>query len=1216
MTGRALSTEFSPADNIFLVHDASQLDSLSPADLPLILFTSPSHCDGDLWFNLYNQAMDPARFARRLILSDSCLWQNLGQARSRLCAFWELAPAGEIQDEVAGPDAWPSPSAGVDSRCAIAYECACTAAEAGGPLDGLVSRIFLLLHASTAGQPGMLPAAALESAGLLRSIDRRFIAPTGRSMHGSPPRNSAAPAAPHPVRASAADDGPAPAAAPPAGLTGTADDWDEDAYLFFNPDVAAAKREGRLGSARDHWLRHGRLEGRAGAPLDPLADRTQFLPVVSQRAPGVNVYGFISTASGLGSHVRGTIRALQSRHLPFHTLDVPPWQRTQVERRNTIVEPYRINLIHQNADMMPLFLRSYGARLLDGCYNIGYWLWELPAPRLDWYPSFRYVDEVWVASEFCRASFSTMTALPVVRIPLVVDGLEDKAVFGRAHFSFPPGVFVFCYVFDVSSEIERKNPLCLIAAFRAEFGDDPNVLLFLKLSNSTHNPQQARLVKEAAAARNIRVFEGTYTGEEIVSLHNVIDCLVSPHRAEGFGFNLAEAMYFGKPVIATAYSANVDYMNDGNSYLLNYRLVPIAQAAGPYSAGFVWADPDKDHLRKLMRQVYRNADERERKGAEAARRIRDYCSAPAVGDLIRNRFNQLRLLEGPLDRSLFRPPLSMLPRLLHPATPSAAAAEFRGLPAKPLISVITPVFNIEPALLRKCVESVRSQYYPHWELCLCDDGSTRPDTIAALEEYRGVDPRIKVLLTGTNRGIAPASNRAAEISSGEFLAFLDDDDELTPDALLEVAKAINQEECADLIYSDEDKIDDRDNYCDHYFKPDWSPEHLQSVMYLLHLLVIRKALFYDVGGLRPEFSGAQDYDLALRASARARKVHHIPRVLYHWRKVEGSAAAKIDAKPAALDAGFRALTDFIRTSGIEADVLPGQFPGSFRVKHKLPAGLPVTLCILTSGREADVQGRGRINLVANFVRSIAAKTEYRNYEILIVDDGNLPDAVHRSLAGIDYRVKSFRKRGPAFNFSQKANFSFGLIRTEHLVLLNDDMEVISGDWLSALLEFGCQHAIGAVGGRLLFPDRSIQHAGVVIGVNGSAAHLYHSAPAASIGYNGYTHLIRNYSAVTAACLATRRSVIRKVGGFDERLAVDFNDIDFCLRVRAAGYRIVYTPYCELFHFEGRSFERRSQNPEEVAMFTRRWSECIARDPYYSPNLTRVGLDCAAAAAAG
>lgn len=979
--------------------------------------------------------------------------------------------------------------------------------------------------------------------------------------------------------------------------------FDEDAYLLFNPDVAEAVAAGTLASGYAHWVQFGRHEHRAGGPLEPAADRSVHLAELERRPFGVNLYGFLSTPSGLGSIARGCLKALRAAEVSTNTIDVPPWRGGVELREHPKIQPYRVNLIQQNADALERFLGAYGKDLLNGAYNIGFWFWELPSVRSEWFHVYQYVDEIWVASEFCRQSVQCLTPLPVKRIRPVVDGLDAQANCGRDHFGFPERVFVFCYVFDVSSYLDRKNPFSLIEAFRREFGDSQDVLLYLKVWNSGRDESLARAV---AGAKNIRIYDGVFSDEEIVSLHKSIDCLVSPHRSEGFGLNLAEAMYFGKPVIATRYSSNLDYMNDANSYLIDCKLTPVQQTVGPYQKDSVWAEPSVEHMAALMRRVYENPGERAQKGMLASREIRENYNAAAVGASMLARLREIGLDQPVLPRGILSRHNVQQQRLLAGCVPEEVVTELRGLPLKPVISIATPVYNVPGEFLKACIESVRKQWYPFWELCLCDDASTNAETRSVLASYQGIDARIKIVWAERNQGIAGASNRAVEISTGEYVALLDNDDELTPDALFEVAKAVNQNPRIDFLYTDEDKIEEDGSHSDHYFKPDWSPEHLQSVMYVLHMLVIRKQLFYEVGGFRSEYSGAQDYDLALRATAKARVVHHIPKILYHWRKLAGSAAAVVDAKPAALDAGFRALADFVADGTVET----GKIPGHFRVRRPVRGNPLVSLCILTHDIFGDVEGRGRFNLVENFVKSIASKTDYSNYEIVICDDQNLSARTKSALKGIPYRVASFRIAGK-FNFAAKANFAARAARSEHFVLLNDDLEVISSEWLRALLEFSQQREIGAVGARLLFPNNRIQHVGVAVGVNGGAAHLYHHFPADFVGYNGFTHIVRNYSAVTGACLATRKEVFDRVGGFDERLAIDYNDIDFCLKVREAGYRIVYTPYAELYHFEGRSAQRTAQNPDEVALFRSKWPKYLENDPYYNPNLTRTGVDFAA-----
>jgi GT2 family glycosyltransferase len=524
------------------------------------------------------------------------------------------------------------------------------------------------------------------------------------------------------------------------------------------------------------------------------------------------------------------------------------------------------------------------------------------------------------------------------------------------------------------------------------------------------------------------------------------------------------------------------------------------------------------------------------------------------------------------------------------------------------ISILVPVYNTPPNILEDTVESVLLQRHTNWELCLADDCSTSAETIRILDKFRGSDARIKVSRTACNVHIAGATNCAAEFATGDFVSFLDHDDLLTPDALETMAVAIFNNPEGDVFYSDEDKLDFDGTLTEPYLKPAWSPEHLLSVMYVLHFLVVRKKLFLELGGVRVDYSGAQDYDLALRATARARKVVHVPQVLYHWRKIEGSAAATVDAKPNALLAGLRCVRDFVQARDPDAKVVEGKFIGSFRVKWSVDESRPVTLLILTHCARRVVPGRGDILLVEHAVNSIIAKSTFRNFRILIVDDGLMPTDVYRRLTRSGVQIEKYSFRAP-FNFSQKMNRALEFVKTEDVIFLNDDIEVIAADWLEALLAFSRQQDIGAVGARLIYPNERVQHQGIVLGVNGPTAHIFHNMERDKIGYCGFTHVIRNYSAVTGAVMATRMSIVREVGGFDPALAIDFNDVDFCLRIGAAGYRIVYTPFAELYHFEGSSAPRAAASEAEKSHFAARWDEIIERDPYYNPRLPRDRLDC-------
>jgi len=536
------------------------------------------------------------------------------------------------------------------------------------------------------------------------------------------------------------------------------------------------------------------------------------------------------------------------------------------------------------------------------------------------------------------------------------------------------------------------------------------------------------------------------------------------------------------------------------------------------------------------------------------------------------------------------------------ADASALQAQTARLNTPPTFSVLTPVYNTEPRWLRACIDSVLAQAYPHWQLLLIDDASTREETRHVLAEYEGRDPRIIVIRLQENGHISRASNAGLDRATGDYIALLDHDDVLTPDALGEMALAIAADPSLDFVYSDEDKLDEAGGRCDPYFKPDWSPELFLHFMYTNHLMVLRRRLVESVGRFRVGYEGSQDFDLALRVITQSARVGHVPKILYHWRKIAESTASDAGAKPWALDAARRALTDHVARTEPDSRVLDGAAPGLFRVKRPI-AGQPlVSLVITTDDRSRDLNGRV-IALLPHLLRSIVQKTTYANYELVIADNGKLSDGTRDVLAGIPHRRAVYTING-AFNFAHKLNFAASHARGEHLVILNDDIEVISSEWLTALLEYSQDPAVGAVGARLLYPDGRLQHIGMVLGVCGVAAHAFHQASGHHPGYAGSAFGPRNYSAVTGACLMTRTNVFKQLGGFNERLAIDFNDVDYCLRVRQAGYRIVYTPYAELYHLESGTISDRVWNPAETDYMKATWASVIARDPYYNPNLTR------------
>lgn len=528
--------------------------------------------------------------------------------------------------------------------------------------------------------------------------------------------------------------------------------------------------------------------------------------------------------------------------------------------------------------------------------------------------------------------------------------------------------------------------------------------------------------------------------------------------------------------------------------------------------------------------------------------------------------------------------------------------------AGPRFSIIVPVYQTPERWLRRCLDSVLEQAYPHWELCLADDASPSPHVRKVLAEYAARDPRIKRVHRERNGHISAASNSALALATGDYVGLLDHDDELRPHALLEVAEAIVRQPGLRVIYSDEDKIDEQGRRFDPYFKPDWNPDLMRSQNYLCHFSVIEAGLVREVGGFREGYEGSQDHDLLLRCTERAGpgQVHHIPRVLYHWRAIAGSTALVRDAKDYAADAGARAITDHLARIG--ADATLEQLPhGHYRVHWGLGAAPPkVSLVVPT---------RDRVQLLRTCVESLLQKTDYPHFEVVVVDNQS---SEAETLAYFDElrhngRARVIRYDAP-FNYSAINNWAVSQCDGELIGLLNNDIEVISPGWLREMAGQARRAEIGAVGAMLYYPDERIQHAGVVLGVGGIANHAYVGQPRGYPGHGGRAKVVQGVSAVTAACLVVRRELFERVGGLDETLQVAFNDVDFCLRLRAAGMQNLWTPFAEFYHHESAS--RGSENtPEKAARFRgevermgERWGEQLYWDPAYNPNLTLFGTD--------
>lgn len=540
-------------------------------------------------------------------------------------------------------------------------------------------------------------------------------------------------------------------------------------------------------------------------------------------------------------------------------------------------------------------------------------------------------------------------------------------------------------------------------------------------------------------------------------------------------------------------------------------------------------------------------------------------------------------------------------------TNDQVSVEVRGMLHRPVISVIIPVYNTPENYLRACIDSVIAQSYPNWELCIADDNSPNIQVRKILEEYQNKDQRIRLIFRTSNGHISEASNTALKLASGDYVALLDHDDQLSSHALYFMAQAINVHPQAQILYSDEDKIDIKGNRFDPHFKCDWNPDLFYSQNYISHLGVYKRDLLMRIEGFRLGLEGSQDQDLLLRClpHVQEKNIVHLPHVLYHWRTVEGSTALAANEKGYTTEAGIRALRDYFAMCNKNAvQVEAGELPNTYRVHWPIPEE-PALVSLL-------IPTRDRKSITEIAVCSILDKTTYPNYEILILDNGSVePETLawFSSIQKKDSRVKVLRYDYP-FNFSAINNFGVKHASGKIIGLVNNDVEVINPEWLTEMVSHAHRPEIGCVGAKLYYSDGRIQHAGVILGIGGIAGHSHKYFSRSHYGYFSRLKLVQSLSAVTAACLIVRKEIYLEVDGLDEsELTVAFNDVDFCLKVREAGYRNLWTPYAELYHHESvsRGFEdspdKQRRFAMEVDVMKKRWSTQLNSDPYYSRNLT-------------
>ena len=522
---------------------------------------------------------------------------------------------------------------------------------------------------------------------------------------------------------------------------------------------------------------------------------------------------------------------------------------------------------------------------------------------------------------------------------------------------------------------------------------------------------------------------------------------------------------------------------------------------------------------------------------------------------------------------------------------------------EPLISVAVPAFRTPETFLIQMVESLLAQTYSNWELCIANGSPEDTVMKGVLEQYMKKDSRIRVSELTENKGIAGNTNAALEMAEGEFVGLLDHDDLLAPNALYEVVRALEADRELDAVYTDEDKVTtELDEHFQPHLKPDFNLDLLRSNNYICHFFVVRRSVVKKAGGFRQEFDGAQDHDFIFRCVEIARKVGHIPEILYHWRTHKASTADNPASKMYAFDAGKRAIEAHLERTGTEGVVTHTPDLGFFRVKYPVQ-GNPLVSIIIPNKDEKET--------LKDCIESIRKKTEYENYEIIIVENNSTTEEIFQYYKELsqDPRIRLLRWK-KEFNYSAMNNYGVSHARGEYLLFLNNDVKIITPGWIKEMLGVCQRPEVGAVGVKLIYPDNTIQHAGCVIGIGGIAGHMFVDMPANRTGYLHKASILQDMSAVTAACMMMKRTAFEEAGGFTEKLSVAFNDVDLCLKVRKNKKLIVYDPYVELYHMESKtrgaedSTEKVRRFQEEIEYMRCQWIDILKNgDPYYNKNLS-------------
>jgi glycosyltransferase involved in cell wall biosynthesis len=822
------------------------------------------------------------------------------------------------------------------------------------------------------------------------------------------------------------------------------------------------------------------------------------------------------------------------------------------------------------------------------------------AARFEGRPTIWYLHETFVAVRLIRAIPEMASALTMAHLLItptrqtarIYQGLTEAPI-EIVPYGIPrPPVLP-------SSESERTRFLTL-GSFEPRKGQDVLAEAIGKLDAATRarcSFKMAGRVLDETFYKELQTAVGEFEEVELIdaldhasalTLLNETDAVVLPSRDETMPIVILEAMGLGKAVISTDVGGIREWLRDGMNGLLVEKENPAALSEALAKCA---TEPELvEQLKMVGRRTFDRHFTLDRFASRFAAILLSLRRRPEGRTTDRDELYQDWIAQFDI---------------ASPASRAALRRELRLLPAHPLISVILPVYNPGLQFLEAAIDSIRHQIYERWELCIADDASTDPMVRPFLEDIAGSDARIKLTFRERNGHISACSNSALALATGDWCALLDQDDAFAEQALALVALEIGRYPDAGLIFSDEDKIDAVGVRSNPFFKPDWNPELFLGQNYINHLGCYRADLLRKIKGFRVGFEGSQDYDLALRCIDRLRpeQVRHIPRILYHWRMVGGSLAAVPDAKPYAKEAARRAIADHCNRNDMPGRVVPcPENTESHRVIHALPEPAPLASIIIPT--------RDRVGLLKRCVESIQARTDFAPFEIIIVDNGSVEVETISFFRAIERQhVRVIAESGP-FNYSRLNNLAAAQARGSVLVFLNNDTEVEDAGWLTEMISHAARPENGAVGARLWYPNGTLQHGGVVLGLGGVAGHAFPNIPRGHPGYFNRAMLQQNCSAVTGACMAVRKAVFEELGGFDEvNLGVTFNDIDFCLRLTQRGYRVVWTPYANLIHYESAS-RGHQRMPEEQAEFRHAvdymqttWGAELMHDPFYNPNLS-------------